>query len=119
VDPDRPVEFRHVGEHRLEARIVERQAVHVRVDLDPQRSQLIHCPIDLGERRVHVVQRHSCDEADEVLPTGAHQLRHLVVRQTGELGRLGRLAQRLDRRRCETDDLRVVVEGLDYAQPLV
>src|ERR671915_327299 len=119
MHPNRPVELGHAGEQRLEAGIVEWQAVHVRVDLDAEGAELPHGPVDLPERGVHVVHRQTGDEADERLRARAHQLGHLVVRQAGEVGRLGRLAQRLERRRRQADDLRVVVEGLDHAQPLV
>jgi hypothetical protein len=119
VHPDRPVELRHAREHRLEARVVGRAAVHVRVDLNAERAQLADRPVDLGQRGIDVVDRHAGHEAEEGVGPIAHQLGQRVVGQPGQLDGLGGPTERFDRWCRETDDLRVVLERLDHAQALI
>ena len=101
--------------NRFEARMVERRAEHVRVDLRTQRVKLVHRSVDLQERGIRVLERQRRRKSDEAVRIPLHQVRHLVVGEPSKFRRDLRRTGLLDGRHRQHEYLRVVAKGLQPA----
>ena len=106
---------------RLELGPVERLAADVGEDLHADRAELIDGALHLATPASPEAERGVGDEAREVLGMLGHQLGQPVVADLGELQRNLRaaLADGLQRRRRQRQDLRVVGELLDHLEARV
>jgi len=86
VDLDEPVQFGHLPVERLEALLVHRVPVHVRVNLYAQRAELLARIVHFGHGGLDVVHRHARHEAREAVRVSGNQLREGLVADPGELG---------------------------------
>ena len=107
------------GEQRLEARIVERHAQDVGVQLCAQRAELRQGAVELARGLVDVAERQRGRESDEAVRKPPHQFRHLVIGDAGKLRRDCRRPDLFKRRHGEHQDLGVIAVRLDLPPPRV
>ena len=121
MQPDRLADPVHGGKERIEPRPIERLAAHVGKDLHPDGVEVAHRPLRLAGAGVRLAHRDRSDEAGKAVGMSRHQRRHAVVGDRGELEleRGVALAQHLERRHRQRQDLRVVGKAVDDAQPHV
>jgi hypothetical protein len=119
VQPNRPVELRRLLEDRPKARFGKRRAEHVRVDEAAGRAKLPHRPLGFFDGRVRVVHRQIGDERREAVAMPRAHVGQRVVRDSRDRRALRRLAERLDRRVRQRQDLHVVIEAVDEREASV
>ena len=81
--------------------------------------QLIHRVVNFLERGLRVVERQRRSKSDEPVRMPLHELGHLVVGESGELGGDSRRACFFERRDRKHKHLRVVRESLEASPPRV
>jgi hypothetical protein len=89
--------------------VIQRNAAAVGIDLHAAEAELADGAIELGDRGIDVVHRHTRRGADEPVGISGHQLRHLVVRNPRERQRFAGTADVLDRGIGRREDLDVAV----------
>ncbi len=101
------------GEQRLEARIVERDAQDVGVQLGTQRAELGQGAVELARGLLDVAHRQCGRKADEAVWKPPHQVRHRVIGEAGQLRRDGRRPDLFQRWHGQHQDLGVRAGGRD------
>ncbi len=113
---DRQVVLDHAAEDRPEFGQRERLARDIGEDLDAACAELIHGAIDLGERRVDIVQRQRRNEGREAVGMRVADLRQRIVREPRQCRGLIRPRNQLERRIGEREHLLEAVEAIEQRQ---
>ena len=103
---------------RQELVLIDRGAVDIGVELDRVGAVRQHAFGLLG-RRLGRVHGQRSGVADETVGIFGDHLGETVIAEARPFRRIGGSGQPIDRRHAEADDLAVIGEGIDHAQPLV
>ena len=119
MKPHGAVGILEFGEQRLEARIIERHAQDIGVQLYAQRTELSQSTVELAQGLVDVAQRQRSRESGEAVWKPLDQFRHLVIGDAGKLRRDSRRPDLFKRWHGKHQDLGIIAVWLDLPPPCV